>query len=120
MPTQIERIEESATRGILLREVNEHIAELNGAWGEVGVCSLICECSDPDCAESLEIEPAEYERVRVDGAGFLVLAGHERPEVERVVERTDRFLVVEKIRATTGIAFASDPRRKARNERNAV
>lgn len=104
MFTQIERTEVSATRGALLREVNEHITDLSGEWGQIGVCLLICECSDPDCAESLEIEPAEYERVRDDGSRFLVVAGHELPEVERVVERTDRFLVVEKIGATAGIA----------------
>lgn len=96
VPSQIERTKEGATRGVLVREVNEHIAELSVEWGETGVCSLVCECSDPGCAELLEIEPAEYERVRADGARFVVLAGHQLREGARVVERTDRFLVVER------------------------
>ena len=91
MPSQIERTKEGVTRGVLVREVNEHIAELSIEWGETGVCSLVCECSDPGCAELLEIEPAEYERVRADGARFVVLAGHQLRR-RAVVERTDRFL----------------------------
>lgn len=92
LATQIERTEERSTSGILFREVNEYIAELSDDWVETGASSLVCECGDAGCVELLEIEPAEYERVRADGARFVVLAGHQLPEGERVVEQTDRFL----------------------------
>jgi hypothetical protein len=72
---------------------------------------LICECSDPACAESLEITPQEYEAVRADRARFVVLKGHEMPEVERVVEDTGRYIVVEKLGAAAEMAQAGDPRR---------
>ena len=102
--------EEKANQQVLFREVNEHIAELGGDWSETGVSLFVCECSNPACAESLEIRPEEYERVRGNGARFVVLAGHQLPEVERVVQGNDRFLVVEKIGAAAEIARASDPR----------
>ena len=103
-------VEERATREVLFREVNEHIAELSGGWSDRGVCLFVCECGDPDCAETLEIDPAAYERVRAHGARFVILAGHELSEVERVIESNDRFLVVEKVGAAAAIARAANPR----------
>src|SRR5262245_47986358 len=103
-------VKEKANQQVLFREVNEHIAELRGGWSETGVRLLVCECSNPGCAEALEIRPDEYERVRADGARFVVAAGHQQAEVERVLEDRGRFLVVENIGAAAEIARASDPR----------
>lgn len=111
MLTQLEGTEEKARRQVVCREVNEHIAELNGEWSATGVGLFVCECSIPDCAEALEISPAEYERLRADGARFVVLPGHQLPEVERVVEGNNRFLVVEKFGAAAVVARAANPRR---------
>jgi len=77
----------------LLREVNDRIAEL-AEWNEAGVSLFVCECSDLGCADAaLEIDAAEYARIRADESHFVVLPGHERP-AQRVVERNDRFVVV--------------------------
>ena len=105
--------EDKANEQALFRDVNEHIAELSADWSETGVSLFVCECSDPACAEALEITPAEYEQVRADGARFVVLAGHQLPEVERVVEGNDRFLIVEKFGSAAEVARASDPRQHA-------
>ena len=105
--------DEKARRPVVFREVNEHIAELSGDWSETGVRLLVCECSDPACAEALEITPAEYEQVRAEGARFVVLAGHQLADVERVVEGNGRFLVVEKIGAAAVVTRGSDPRQHA-------
>lgn len=85
----------SARNQLAFREVNERIAELGGDSDGARVSWFICECGDLACAESLEINPAEYKQVRADGARFVVLQGHERPDVERVVEERARFLVIE-------------------------
>ena len=106
-------LERKANQQVLFREVNERIAELPGEWSETGVGLFVCECSDPACTGALEISPAEYEQVRADGARFLVLAGHQLPEVERVVGGNDRYLVVEKFGEAAAIARASDPRNHA-------
>jgi hypothetical protein len=79
---------------LVLREVNERIAELAGGWSETGVGLFVCECSDQGCAEAVEITAAEYARIRADHSHFVVFPGHERPESERVVERRGRFVVV--------------------------
>ena len=113
MLTQAERIEDRARRQLVFREVNEHVAELDGDWSQTGVSLFVCECSKPECAEVLEISPAEYDRVRSDSARFVVLPGHQLREAERVVEGNGRFLVVEKIGDAAAIARASDPRRHA-------
>lgn len=105
-------VEKDARNQVLFREVNERIAQLSRA-AEAGVRLFICECSNSDCAESLEITPAEYERVRADGARFFVLSGHQLPEVERVIEGNGRFLIVENVGPAATIARASDPRQHA-------
>ena len=104
-------VETAARHQVVFREVNERIAELTGLLNEPGVNLLICECSDPACAESLEITAEEYEAVRTAPARFVVLHGHQVPEVERVVEGNGRYLVVEKLGVAAEIASADRPRR---------
>jgi thioredoxin 1 len=104
-------VEDKAKKQVLFREVNERIAELSREWGETDVSLFVCECSNPECAEALEIRPDEYERVRAHADRFVVAAGHHQAEVERVVEDSDRFVVVENHGAAAEIARASDPRR---------
>jgi hypothetical protein len=94
----------------VFREVNEQIAALTTLVSETDVNLFICECSDSACAESLEITAAEHERVRANGAQFVVVSGHQLPEIEQVVDGTARFLVVEKLGAAASIARNADPR----------
>jgi hypothetical protein len=81
------------------REVNERIAE-NAERFEAGSTEFICECGDPQCTERVEVEIEEYERVRADGATFLLAPGHGDRSIEQVVEHRGRFVVVEKVQAT--------------------
>ena len=84
----------SVRTGLLMREVNDRIAELAGDWNDSGVALFVCECSDLRCAEALEITAPEFERIRSEDLHFVVVAGHEQPELERVVERNARYVVV--------------------------
>jgi len=88
------RITSEVRSRLVLREVNDRIAELVD-WNEIGVSLFVCECSDHECAEALEISSAEYARIRADAGHFVVFPGHERPTSDRVVRRNDRFAVVE-------------------------
>ena len=104
-------VERAARSQVMFREVNERIAELSGTQLEPIAMSLfICECSDDGCAESLEITPAEYEAVRAHGDRFVVLAGHQLPDEEHVVDGNERFLVVEKDGRAAEVARHADPR----------
>jgi hypothetical protein len=96
------------------REINERVQELERERQDDTDARVrwefLCECGRATCAEPVKMTRAEYEAARADPVRFAVLPGHENPEVERVVERTDRFLVVEKVPSERGIARAADPR----------
>jgi hypothetical protein len=83
----------------LFRDVNERIAESAERF-RAQDAEFVCECADPACAERVPATLAQYEEVRSDGTHFLLTAGHELPEVERVVKRPHtRTVVVEKFNA---------------------
>jgi hypothetical protein len=78
------------------REVNEAIAE-TAARFDSEEADFICECADPQCAHRVTAELEDYEDVRSEPTRFLLAPGHHEPEVERVVEQTGEFHVVEKV-----------------------
>ena len=94
----------------LFREVNEAIER--GMWlaDPSKLIRFRCECSDMACGEAVEATLQEYEHVRRSPRRFLVADGHVLPEVEDVVDKTDRYLVVEKKGIAGEISETDDPR----------
>ena len=81
----------------LFRHVNEQIESLNESFGAFsGRMTIVCECGDNTCIEQIDVSPDEYERLRADPTLFAIKPGHEAPDVETVVEKTDRFWTVQK------------------------
>jgi hypothetical protein len=78
--------------------------------------TFACECGRLGCNKLIELSRAEYEGVRAHPRCFFLLAGHELLEVERVVERHDDYLVVEKVAEAGGIAERTDRRRSPDDE----
>ena len=78
----------------LFRNVNERIVELGDQWE--GAYDLVCECVDTSCMGVMRVQTEDYERLRLTARRFAVLSGHERLEIEDVVERHHAYLVVEK------------------------
>lgn len=79
------------------RKVNEQIEQVNEAFGVITKDFLIvCECGDAGCAEQIHVTPGEYEDVRADSTLFFIRPGHDIPDVEDAVTRTDRYWVVRK------------------------
>jgi hypothetical protein len=103
------RDERAGKNEALFREVNERIKELSlsqiSDWSDV-----LCECSSRGCTKVIQVTIGEYEAVRAAGTRFAVSPGHEDPSLERVVDRTDRFFVVEKLGAAGVEAEKLDPR----------
>jgi hypothetical protein len=94
------------------REVNERVAEVAEQF-EAAETSLgfTCECGASDCAEPIEMTLAVYEAIRAEPTRFFVVRGHERPEIESVVERHSAYLVVEKREEDAAeVARETDPR----------
>ena len=80
----------------LFREVNERIAESARRF-EAHETEFVCECSDRSCAHRVPASLDAYERVRSEGARFLLAPGHADDRIEEVVERRRRYDVVEKV-----------------------
>lgn len=93
----------------LFREVNERIRGLAGS-DPAQQFDAVCECTDAACREPVALLPAEYEAVRADGARFVVAPGHDSPPIERILEKTDRYWVVEKFGEAEEEAERLDPR----------
>jgi hypothetical protein len=58
--------------------------------------TFFCECGRRRCRQHVHLTTDEYEAVRVESRRFIVAPGHELPDAEDVVERHDRYFVVEK------------------------
>jgi hypothetical protein len=108
----VDREERLALNESLFRETNERLAETSAEWGfATGGLDLICECSDVDCTERIDVGPREYERARSEPTLFLLEPGHERADVEEVLEENERFVLVRKRGEAGDVAAESDPRR---------
>lgn len=106
----------AARNQALHREVNERIKELNERFDEALTAggNWICECFDPDCAETMELTLGEYEELRTHKNRFAVLPGHVLETVERVVEQHDNYVLVEKLGRGATYAAETDPRKPER------
>ena len=95
----------------LFREINERVNELAARHGSDGhLYTYFCECSNPDCTLQLELTNATYESVRAHGARFVVAPGHDLPDIENVLERSEGWWLVEKTEEAAELAENLDPR----------
>ena len=108
-----QRAREIGRRQALFREVNERIEELAETFDLKDELTILCECGLGKCDERIALRQAEYARLRRIPTHFAVRPGHEIPEVERVIEQRDGFVVVEKFGESAKAAIRLDPRRRA-------
>jgi hypothetical protein len=97
----------------LFRDVNERIKDITAGQrdpAQEDVWEFLCECGDDTCVERIPLTLDEYEQVRSNPRHFAAVPGHELPAVERVIESTERFLVLEKVGEGATIAEETDPR----------
>ena len=71
---------------------------------------FLCECPRTNCTNVLLLTLVEYQDVRARSSLALAVPGHEDPEIERVVERNDRFVVTEKFGRAAELFTEADPR----------
>ncbi len=94
----------------VFRELNERIELGHWPGQDAETIAFRCECASLGCNVLVELKVAEYERVRANARHFLLAAGHELPDVETVVERHERYVVVEKLGEAGEAAEQADPR----------
>jgi hypothetical protein len=91
------REERVARNEELFQIVNRQIEKLEKTLGSPETFAMVCECGKKHCLDGFEVEPAVYQRVRMNQLLFFVVPGHEDSQVEKVLERTPQYLVVEKV-----------------------
>lgn len=108
-----ERRRRFASNEALYRSVNESIERVSRSFAPAldEPMHVICECGRIDCVQEIEISVGAYERVRSEPTFFVVVPGHERAEVEVVVEEHEAYTTVSKNRGEPRqIAVETDPR----------
>jgi hypothetical protein len=91
------------------RKVNEG---MEAGQDPSGPLAFVCECRRLGCNELIQLTRTEYEGIRRNPRRFAILDGHEILEAEKIVERHDRYLVVEKAGDPEAeIVEHTDPRR---------
>jgi hypothetical protein len=87
-------LERLARNQVLFREVKERLREqMDESTGET---DFLCECRRTDCIETVTLSLFEYECVRSSPNRFLIVPGHEIPEIDSVVAASDGFFIVKK------------------------
>ncbi len=96
------------------RNLNERMEPHNAAhvWVDPPMPDWVCECASTECMKPVRLTFAEYEAVRAEPTRFFVLPDEEHLSlaVERVVERNERYWVVEKIGEAAEVSEQLDPR----------
>jgi hypothetical protein len=105
----------------LFREINERIDELGELWAGDQTGQYVCECLETTCTEIVRgLSRDEYHQIRCEASEFVVLPGHERLDVEEVVDRHPRWLVVRKIGTGAEVAdhLPADAHNRARERQH--
>jgi hypothetical protein len=105
--------ERCAQNQALFRDVNERLnaAKMSRSiW--VTTSEWVCECAEETCTERIQMTPEEYEQLRQDSTHFAVAPddNHVVPDVERIVEKRERYWVVEKLDEAAEVAEELDAR----------
>lgn len=91
-----------AANEVVLREVNERIAEKTSDLEARGLSSAnetseyLCSCGRPDCDQSIALTLEEFEAAHARADQFVIVPGHEVPSVDEVVAEYEGYSVVRK------------------------
>jgi hypothetical protein len=107
------REQRAAQNESLFRSINERIEPLNEAFSIINrINDFVCECPDKTCTKTIGMSVDEYEAIRAEGNRFVVAPGDEHvwPDVEAIIDKRDRYWVVEKFGYSGKLAAHHDPR----------
>ena len=86
----------AAANQATIRDVNEGIER--GQWPGEGdrPVGFRCECARLGCNRLIELSVHEYEEIRANPRRFVLIPGHEFPDIEAVIETRPGYIIVEK------------------------
>jgi len=100
----------AAANEATIRDVNEGIERGQWPGEEDSPVGFRCECARLGCNQLVELTVREYEEIRANPRRFVVVPGHEYPDVETLVESRRGYLIVEKRDQAAEVAERHDPR----------
>lgn len=77
------------------QDLRNQIARRNEDGHLSGPSVVYCDCCHADCYEEIELTAALYAAVRRRPSCFVLKPGHEKPEVERVMETHPGYVLTE-------------------------
>ena len=94
-----ERANRVAANEATFREINATLHEgLSKADREKDEpVAFVCECGDASCHALVRMPIERYQEARSHPEQFVIIPGHEVPDVERVLERDETWAVVAKL-----------------------
>jgi hypothetical protein len=95
MDRREERILENEQAFAAINQRLRHDLERTGE-SDTDLVAFVCECGQAACHDSVEVTLAEYRDTHADPRDFVVIPGHEIPDVEDVADRTERFVRIRK------------------------
>jgi len=93
-----------------IRDVNEGIERGQWPGDEDSPVGFRCECARLGCNRLVELTVHEYEEIRSHPRRFVVVPGHELPDVETIVATRPGYLIVEKRDQAGAVAESPDRR----------
>lgn len=107
---EVDKERRAASYKTTIREVNEGIERGQWPGDEDSPVGFRCECARPGCNLLAELTVREYEQIRSHPKRFMVVPGHEAPDIETVIATRPGYLIVEKRAEAGAAAEAGDPR----------
>jgi hypothetical protein len=83
---------------VIFQQANQGVADfiIEDSKTPNPVIDFYCECSDINCRERISLTPDRYHQLHKTERYFIAKEGHDIPEIERIVSKHNRFIVVEK------------------------
>jgi hypothetical protein len=95
----------------MFRRINESVETDYSETAYKGLIGFLCECGDSGCERTIELTRHEYETIRENPRRFAVIPDHAIRNTEDLVERHERYGVVEKHDDVAQLVERSAPRR---------
>ena len=93
----MKKLDELIANEKLFRRRNEaliKVAEFNDTRATL---EFFCECSDVTCRQIIRLSADDYKKIHKNRRNFVLRPGHERSEIESVIETKKNFTIVEKL-----------------------
>jgi len=83
---------------VIFREVNKSIARFvkSESYKPGQPIDFYCECSNQNCSQRVSLQAEQYQELHGNHRQFVVVPGHETPEIEKIVQTESNYRVVEK------------------------